>query len=133
LQQAFGALSSPAMSNKDIPMGVVPSHRIEESKPAVNTIEQSYPQISEKVGVHAQQGDEETARYASQRIHIDDATNKLLFWKINKRILVIMLVTYFCQSMDKGTLGFSSIMGIKTDAHLVGQDVRLRMLSTDAY
>jgi hypothetical protein len=33
-----------------------------------------------------------------------------------------MLGTYFCQSLDKGTLGFASIMGIKTNAHLVGQD-----------
>lgn len=33
-----------------------------------------------------------------------------------------MLGTYFCQSLDKGTLGFASIMGIQTDAHLVGQD-----------
>jgi hypothetical protein len=35
-----------------------------------------------------------------------------------------MLGTYFCQSLDKGTLGFSSIMGIRKDAHLVGQDYR---------
>lgn len=33
-----------------------------------------------------------------------------------------MLGTYFCQSLDKGTLGFSSIMGIQEDANLVGQD-----------
>lgn len=29
-----------------------------------------------------------------------------------------MLGTYFCQSLDKGTLQFSSVMGIKDDAHL---------------
>lgn len=68
--------------------------------------------------------DDETSRYVdSQPIIIDAATNKRLFWKINRRVLVIMLVTYFCQSLDKGTLGFSSIMGIQTDAHLVGQEV----------
>ncbi|KIW04987.1 hypothetical protein, variant [Verruconis gallopava] len=33
-----------------------------------------------------------------------------------------MLGTYFCQSLDKGTLGFSSIMGIQADANLEGQD-----------
>lgn len=32
-----------------------------------------------------------------------------------------MLGTYFCQSLDKGTLGFSSVMNIQSDAHLVGQ------------
>ncbi|KAH7011156.1 major facilitator superfamily domain-containing protein [Ilyonectria destructans] len=55
-------------------------------------------------------------------IEIDAATNKRLFWKINRRILVIQLVTYFCQSLDKGTLNFASIMGIKDDAKLVGQE-----------
>jgi hypothetical protein len=55
---------------------------------------------------------------------IDDATSQKLFWTINRRILACMLGTYFCQSLDKGTLGFSSIMGIRKDAHLVGQDYR---------
>ncbi|KAH8807803.1 major facilitator superfamily domain-containing protein [Xylogone sp. PMI_703] len=67
--------------------------------------------------------DEETAAYAGEvGAFIDEETNKKLFRTINKRILACMLGTYFCQSLDKGTLGFASIMGIKTDAHLVGQD-----------
>ncbi len=81
--------------------------------------------LSGKVADHAARGDDETARYAAAPIEIDATTNKRLFWKINRRILSVMLVTYFCQSLDKGTLGFSSIMGIKKDAHLVGQDVRI--------
>lgn len=60
---------------------------------------------------------------AGTGIEIDAATNKRLFWKINRRILAIQLVTYFCQSLDKGTLNFASIMGIKDDAKLVGQEV----------
>ncbi|KAF2021719.1 MFS general substrate transporter [Aaosphaeria arxii CBS 175.79] len=67
--------------------------------------------------------DEQTARYATgPPVEIDAATNKRLFWKINRRILVVQLVTYFCQSLDKGTLNFASIMGIKKDANLVGQE-----------
>lgn len=83
----------------------------------------------EDVGVGAKeklassQADEQTARYATEAVEIDAATNKRLFWKINKRILTVMLATYFCQSLDKGTLNFASIMGIKTDAHLKGQEV----------
>lgn len=69
------------------------------------------------------QGDQETARYAAQPIEIDAATNKRLFWMVNRRILAVMLVTYFCQSLDKGTLNFASIMGIKKDANLHGQQV----------
>ena len=65
----------------------------------------------------------QTAAYAGiTATFIDEDTNKRLFWTVNKRILACMLGTYFCQSLDKGTLGFASIMGIKKDAHLVGQD-----------
>ncbi|KAJ5679912.1 hypothetical protein N7462_008156 [Penicillium macrosclerotiorum] len=55
-------------------------------------------------------------------IDIDPATNRQLFWKITRRILVIQVITYFCQSLDKGILNYASIMGIKKDAHLVGQE-----------
>ena len=81
------------------------------------------PDLKEEA-LQSENVDEQVARYAAESpIDIDAATNKRLFWKINRRVLVIMLVTYFCQSLDKGTLGFASIMGIKTDAHLVGQEV----------
>lgn len=56
-------------------------------------------------------------------IQIDEATNKRLFWKISRRILVIQVITYFCQSLDKGVLNYASIMGIKDDANLKGQEV----------
>ena len=56
-------------------------------------------------------------------IEIDEATNRRLFWKVAIRIVPIQLVTYFCQSLDKGILNYASIMGITEDAHLVGQQV----------
>ncbi|KAM0130871.1 hypothetical protein ACHAPC_007577 [Botrytis cinerea] len=63
--------------------------------------------------------DKETATYAGQdAIHVDEKTSKRLFWKVNGRVLVCMLGTYFCQSLDKGTLNFASVMGIKDDADL---------------
>ncbi|KII95361.1 hypothetical protein PLICRDRAFT_170021 [Plicaturopsis crispa FD-325 SS-3] len=55
------------------------------------------------------------------KIVIDDATNVRLRWMIHKRVLVVMVVTYFAQTLDKGTLNFASIMGIVTDTHLEGQ------------
>jgi len=42
--------------------------------------------------------------------------------KIDKRILFIMIFTYFIQALDKGTLSFASIMGIQADAKLKGQE-----------
>ncbi|KAL4739804.1 major facilitator superfamily domain-containing protein [Aspergillus similis] len=72
-------------------------------------------------GLGLQAADDETAAYATgDPVNIDKATNRRLFWMINRRILVGMLGAYFCQSLDKGTLGFSSIMGIQEDAGLSG-------------
>lgn len=64
--------------------------------------------------------DEETAKYAAGGVELDPATSKKLYWKVCGRILPFMLVTYFFQSLDKGTIGLSSIMGIIDDAELHG-------------
>lgn len=58
-------------------------------------------------------------------VQIDEATSTRLRRMIDKRVLVVMLGTYFLQSLDKNAVSFSVIMGIRQDAHLVGQDVRL--------
>jgi hypothetical protein len=79
---------------------------------------------SKEAALQSEAVDEDTIRYtAGPPIEIDAAMNKRLFWKLNRRILVIQLITYFCQSLDKGTLNFASIMGIQKDAKLVGQEV----------
>lgn len=53
---------------------------------------------------------------------IDEATNRRLRWMIHKRVLSVMVITYFAQTLDKGTVNFASIMGIREDAHLKGQE-----------
>ncbi|RFU25910.1 hypothetical protein B7463_g10438, partial [Scytalidium lignicola] len=66
--------------------------------------------------------DDEVAKYASEvRIVIDEATNRRLKKLIDRRVLIIMIITYFLQALDKGTLSFASIMGIQKYAHLVNQ------------
>ncbi|OBT82358.1 hypothetical protein VE02_08285 [Pseudogymnoascus sp. 03VT05] len=88
--------------------------RHDEIAPCTQPVEENYHQAKE---------DEETAKYVGgNTTFVDEETSKKLFWTVNKRILACMLGTYFCQSLDKGTLGFASIMGIQNDAHLVGQD-----------
>ncbi|CAG9977773.1 unnamed protein product [Clonostachys byssicola] len=63
--------------------------------------------------------DNEVAQYVGEgRVHIDDAENKRLRRMVDKRILVVMIVTYFTQSLDRGTMSFASIMGIIDDAKL---------------
>ena len=68
--------------------------------------------------------DKEVAKYASETIvEIDEETNKRLKRLIDKRILAVMIFTYFIQTLDKGTMSFASIMGIIKDTHLTGYQV----------
>lgn len=68
--------------------------------------------------------DGEVAKYASDKaVHIDEKTEKRLKRLIDRRVLTIMIFTYFLQALDKGTLSFASIMGIQEDTGLKGQQV----------
>jgi hypothetical protein len=68
--------------------------------------------------------DKEVAQYATETaIEIDEATNKRLKRMIDKRVLLVMMVTYLMQTLDKGALSFASIMGILDDAHLGDNEV----------
>ena len=63
--------------------------------------------------------DKELAKYAqATAIEISPKENKRLKRIIDKRVLTIMVFTYFLQALDKGTMSFASIMGIREDAHL---------------
>jgi Major Facilitator Superfamily len=77
--------------------------------------------------------DPEVAKYAtSGGIEVSEADNKRLRRMIDKRVLSIMVFTYFLQALDKGTLSFTSIMGIKKDLGLnIGQ--RFAWLTTCIY
>ncbi|CAK7221644.1 hypothetical protein SEUCBS140593_004635 [Sporothrix eucalyptigena] len=67
--------------------------------------------------------DKELVQYVSDvRVHISPEKNRELRRMIDKRVLVVMIATYFLQAIDKGTLSFASIMGIVADTGLVGQD-----------
>ncbi|KAJ7499069.1 MFS general substrate transporter [Mycena latifolia] len=61
------------------------------------------------------------AAQANEPVVIDEATNLRLRWMVHKRVLTVMVITYFAQTLDKGTLNFASIMGIIPDTHLHGQ------------
>ena len=67
--------------------------------------------------------DKELAQYVSDvRIEISPEKNAQLLKMIDKRVLSVMVATYFLQAIDKGTLSFASIMGIREDTNLTGQD-----------
>jgi len=64
--------------------------------------------------------DTEVAKYATDEyVEVSDAESRRLRKMIDKRVLFIMVVTYFLQALDKGTMSFTSIMGIREDLDLL--------------
>lgn len=57
---------------------------------------------------HYEKMDKEVAKYAGgEAIHISPEENIRLRKMIDKRVLVVMITTYFLQAIDKGTLSFA--------------------------
>jgi hypothetical protein len=68
--------------------------------------------------------DHEVQKYAGMgRVDVDEPTSRRLKKLIDRRVLTIMVATYLVQALDKGTLSFTSIMGILDDTHLHGTQV----------
>jgi hypothetical protein len=68
--------------------------------------------------------DPDIAKYATANgIEVSAVESKRLKTMIDKRVLTVMVFTYFLQALDKGTMSFASIMNIREDLHLVGQQV----------
>ena len=55
----------------------------------------------------------------------DDVRYKRLLRKIDWRLMPLMCIIYGIQFIDKTTLSYASVMGIKTDTHLVGDQYSL--------
>ena len=52
----------------------------------------------------------------------DPAQTRRLLRKIDFTICPLLACVYFLQFLDKTTLSYTAVMGIRTDTHLVGQD-----------
>ena len=52
----------------------------------------------------------------------DPVRRKRLIRKIDFTIAPLLAAVYFLQFLDKTTLSYTAVMGIRTDTHLVGQD-----------
>jgi hypothetical protein len=78
----------------------------------------------EKSGQNYGKIDKELAQYVSDtRVEISEEEDNRLRRLIDKRVLAIMIATYFLQAIDKGTMSFASIMGIVEDTNLKDQEV----------
>lgn len=58
----------------------------------------------------------------SQNVEYDEKEFKRVLRKIDLRIVPILFVTYLMQYLDKNSLNFASVYGLKEGTHLVGQD-----------
>ena len=93
-----------------------------------NSIEGELARISTDIekkvpGTNPDKIDSEVAKYASDaRIDISPERSVELRKKIDRRVLSVMILTYFLQAIDKGTLSFAAIMGLLDDTGLANAD-----------
>ncbi|KAI9878358.1 MAG: hypothetical protein M1830_001139 [Pleopsidium flavum] len=82
-------------------------------------------EVSEKVLKHANDADEAMKAFAGHEgevIQLDEATNKRLLRRIDMNLMPLLCVIYGLNYLDKTTLSYASVMGIKKDIKLVGDD-----------
>ena len=97
-----------------------------QSKRSIAEIERTSQDLGKPHG-NSDRIDKELAQYVSDvRIQISPERNAELLRKIDKRVLVVMITTYFLQSLDKGTLSFASIMGLTGDTGLETPEGRVK-------
>ncbi|KAL8823959.1 MAG: hypothetical protein Q9191_005414, partial [Dirinaria sp. TL-2023a] len=77
----------------------------------------------ERVLKHSQDADEAMKAFEDGQIEvIDEATNRRLLRTIDLHLMPLLCVIYGLNYLDKTTLSYASIMGIKKDIHLTGDD-----------
>jgi hypothetical protein len=92
-------------------------HDSRDDKQDINKVERVLSAEDAKVDhLNYDRVDEEVAQYAgAAAIEVSEEDNKRLKRMIDRRVLPIMVITYFLQSLDKGTMSATSIMGIRDD------------------
>ncbi|KAK8206625.1 Allantoate permease [Zalaria obscura] len=81
--------------------------------------------IDQKILEHSHDADEAMKAFIGREgtvIELDEATNKRLLRRIDWNLMPIMCVVYGLNYLDKTTISYASIMGIKTDIGLVNDD-----------
>lgn len=88
-----------------------------DDKKDITQLERTLSAADEK-GDHAnyERVDHEVAKYADATgVALSQEEDDRLKKLIDRRVLPIMVFTYFLQALDKGTMSFASIMGIRKD------------------
>ena len=102
---------------------VLPNGRTVSPPPDISSTQRRSSADVEKVIAHSHDADEAMKAFASgEIIEIDEATNKRLLRTIDWHLMPIMCIVYGINYLDKTTISYASIMGLKTDLHLVGDN-----------
>lgn len=74
--------------------------------------------VSKEILQHSNDGDEALKAFMSHQgevIELDEATNKRLLRKIDWNLMPVMCIVYGLNYLDKTTLSYASVMGLRTD------------------
>jgi MFS transporter, ACS family, allantoate permease len=83
----------------------------------------SSTRAAKKILEHSNDADEAMKAFANgEVVEVDEATNKRLLRIIDWHLIPLMCLVYGLNYLDKTTLSYASIMGIKKDIGLVGDD-----------
>ncbi|KAI5294223.1 hypothetical protein KEM52_004442 [Ascosphaera acerosa] len=109
----------------DVSKKITSEHGVAKADPETYATAAELEQIDtlhKKGAIDFERVDKEVAKYLGDApVEIDEETNVRLRHMIHKRVLLIMILTYLLQALDKGTMSFTSIMGLREDLHLHGQ------------
>ncbi|THX51312.1 putative MFS allantoate transporter, partial [Aureobasidium pullulans] len=81
--------------------------------------------LDKSVLQNAGDGDEALKAFASHQgevIELDEATNKRLLRKIDWNLMPVMCIVYGLNYLDKTTLSYASVMGLRVDTNLTGNN-----------
>ncbi|KAL8872518.1 MAG: hypothetical protein Q9174_001862 [Haloplaca sp. 1 TL-2023] len=81
--------------------------------------------VPEKVSKHGHDADEAMKAFTGDEgepLLLDEATSKRLLKKIDLHLMPLLCIIYGLNYLDKTTLSYASVMGIRTDIGLTGDD-----------
>lgn len=79
--------------------------------------------LPKSIGKHAIDADQAIIAISGlENVEIDEATNRRLLKRIDRHLMPLLCVVYALNFIDKSTLSFASIMGMKDDIGLKGDN-----------
>ena len=96
-----------------------------EKIPVEDSPQRNNSTVDKRILAHSHDADEAMKAVADEEgvdLTIDEATNKALLRKIDWTLMPILCAVYGLNYLDKTSLSYASVMGMKTDLKLVGDN-----------